>query len=346
MNFKTFKTLTRMYTLPMSTIPYLVGFFAYLAINIPFVFNVLLNGIIGFLGVSAAHLFANLFDDYIDIKKQLNLGIPLNEINFKSKRKARAILNGDATMDDAKKVLIWLGILAALTALYFISITRSPIIFYYIIPTVILTLFYPLSSKYGLSETVIGIIFGPLLIHGFCHVLTGSPSYIVFLISIASGIITSILAITQGIMDYEFDEPTGKKSLPVIIKDKKASIGLIAGLIAISYIITFATLSSSLILGTLLALVPILLSLAIGIKLISSLNEYINIKDVQFVPKWYFGFMENWEEIKANNFCFYMYRFYLARNLAISFNIGLLAVALFYAMLKTPFLLITPALFF
>lgn len=29
-----------------------------------------------------------------------------------------------------------------------------------------------------------------------------------------------------------------------------------------------------------------------------SLYDYIEIKNVQFIPKWYYGFMENFEEIK------------------------------------------------
>ena len=42
-----------------------------------------------------------------------------------------------------------------------------------------------------------------------------------------------------------------------------------------------------------------------------------------FIPKKYFGKMENWNEIVNNNYAYYMYRFYLARNIAVIFNITL-----------------------
>ena len=144
--------------------------------------------------------------------------------------------------------------------------------------------------------------------------------------SIASGLLTSILLITHSLMDYEYDITTDKKTIPVLIKNKPETINFIGVIILISYIlIIYTTIKYE---TAKLFLAPVILTLPVSYKLIKSLYDYINIKDVQFIPKWYLGVMENWEEIKKNNMAYFMYRFYLARNLASIFNIILALVCL------------------
>ena len=330
-NFENFKSLTRAYTLPMSVFPFLVGYFLYLEhfTKDPFYIiyqfisgGLLVKTIFMLIGLVCAHMFANLFDDYIDVKKQLNKGLSLNEIDFKSKRKAVKILDGTYSMQDVKIVLRNLAIVAVICALYFIC-HSGPVSIVYILLGALLTLFYPRSSKYGLSELTIGIVFGPLLVNGVYQCLLGQFEIEVFLISVAVGVITSILAITQGIMDYEFDKPSGKKSLCVVLNNKEHTICIIALLIILSCLDIYINYSKNLLYGNLL-FIPIALAAFIGGKLVLSLSEYIEIKDVKFIPKWYFGPMENFDKIKEKHFDYYMYRFYLARNLAIFFNLGII----------------------
>ena len=63
----------------------------------------------------------------------------------------------------------------------------------------------------------------------------------------------------------------------------------------------------------------VFLTLPIATKLLESIKDYINIKDVEFKPRWYWGMFENWENIKKQNIAFYMFRFYLARNFSFFF---------------------------
>ena len=63
----------------------------------------------------------------------------------------------------------------------------------------------------------------------------------------------------------------------------------------------------------------VFLTLPIATKIISSMKEYIEIKDVKFKPRWYFGFFENWKEIQNAKLEFFMFRFYLARNFSFWF---------------------------
>ena len=187
-------------------------------------------------------------------------------------------------------------VLAFIIGVYFIS-QRGFTILSYMIIALILCTFYPISSRYGLSELTLGAIFGPLLINASYFALTGQFDPKVFFFSIASGVITSILLTAHSLMDYEYDVEIGKKTIPVIFKNKNLTV--------------------------------ILCTIPVGYKLIMSLYDYIEIKNVQFIPKWYYGIMENFEEIKKEGFAYFMFRFYLARNLGIIFNIALAIVCLF-----------------
>ena len=55
----------------------------------------------------------------------------------------------------------------------------------------------------------------------------------------------------------------------------------------------------------------------------NAVNRMIDsgIKNVEFVPRFWMGPMEDWENIKKTHMEFFMYRFYLARNLCFLFCI-------------------------
>lgn len=330
---KNFLELTRGYTLYMSLVPVLTAFVYYLTQINGIDFYILLKGFMLIIGVVAVHMFANLFDDYIDIQNKLKQDVPLNEINFHSKRKARVVLNGTFSIVDVEKILISLALLAGFVGIFFIFGSEIPVISY-IILGVILTLFYPFSSKIGLSEIVIFLIFGPLIMNGSYYALMGENSLFIHNISIPMGLMITILAIVHSIMDYEFDKPTGKKTLPVIL-GKEGAITVIEGFIIISHLAAIIAFSKISPFFAILITLLFIFTGFISVKLITSLIDYINIKDVQFIPKWYLGCMENWEEIKNKNFEYYMYRFYLARNLAIFFGLANIIVLLIYLLFKS-----------
>ena len=66
----------------------------------------------------------------------------------------------------------------------------------------------------------------------------------------------------------------------------------------------------------------------IAVELVQSLKKYITLENSDLTPRWWMGFMENWEEIKNQNAQYFMYRFYLARNLCVYF---IIISALMYA---------------
>ena len=272
-SFNMFKELVRAYTLPMSVAPFLVALcISYNPINIitsPFLFASLLI----LLSVLSIHMFVNLFDDYFDIKQKLKKGINLAEINFKSKRKARLILNGTYSLAQVEQILVMLLIIPVISLLFFFII-RGAIILPYAILAFLSGIFYPLSSKFGLSEIIVGIMFGPLLILGTILALNGYIPTGAVMVSISSGIITTILHITHGIMEFEYDKDKGKKTLAVMVDNKYLTINLISILILIAYFILFlfAKDTSHIIRY---GIVPVLTSVYIAYKLIVSIYDYI-----------------------------------------------------------------------
>lgn len=327
---KNLKELLRTYSLPMSVAPFLLAFAC--GVKTPLVFGILdasffINAVLLLIGIILIHLAGNLFDDYIDIKSALDDGISLNQINFKNPKKARLILNKTYSIKAVEKILIIMLVLAFIIGVYFIS-QRGFTILSYMIIALILCTFYPISSRYGLSELTLGAIFGPLLINASYFALTGQFDPKVFFFSIASGVITSILLTAHSLMDYEYDVEIGKKTIPVIFKNKNLTVNFISFLILISYFL-LTLVSYRYGVSRLIFIIPILCTIPVGYKLIMSLYDYIEIKNVQFIPKWYYGIMENFEEIKKEGFAYFMFRFYLARNLGIIFNIALAIVCLF-----------------
>lgn len=257
------------------------------------------------------HLGANLFDDLIDVCLKLKKGETLETIHFNTFNPKAALIRNKTF--SIKQVIIIISVLFALALLagwYFIYIAGWEVAAYALVGA-ILVLFYPISSKYCLSELSIGLIYGPLMIMGGYWAVTAEFNQALFTLSLAIFSTALTLLHTHNIMDYEFDIQEGKKTIPILLKDKENSIYALKHLVALPYII--------IVLGVILGIfnpkmLLTFIALPIGINLIKSLEDYINIRDVKFQPVWYLGPFENWDNIKKMNIEFYMYRLYLARN--------------------------------
>ena len=262
------------------------------------------------------HMCANLYDDYRDVKRELEKGKRLRDISFSGFRpKARLILNGTFSINCVRRII---GILSVFAISIGISFTMScgwPVLAYMIIGAV-LTAFYPYSSKYGCAEIVVGLVFGPLMIMGGYYALTMSFDINLFILSLAVMFATLVLLHVHSIMDWEFDINNGKKTLAIMTGSKQNAIKVLAIMVSLPYLIVL--------LGVLFnmfnpRMLYVFLTLPISTKLIPSMKEYIEIKDVKFIPRWYWGFFENWKAIKDAHLEFFMFRFYLARNFSFWF---------------------------
>jgi len=328
-----FIELTRAYSLLTSMAPWFIAA-AYASVSPHFYSDTLtklFTTFITFVAVICVHLGANLFDDYIDLKKELNKGIPLNEINFENaKNKARLIKNGTYSLSKVKMIigiLFGIGILAGVyfTALYGLIIPVFAIV------TGILCILYPVSSKFCAGEIIIGLIFGPLLMMGTYTALTGNITGVyaqkLLILSIAVGLIIMVLLDAHSLMDFDYDKSKGRHTLCTLTGTKKRSLVLISAEIIIAYlIVTYLAISGQF---TYWILLSVILTAPLSVKLISSLNDYNNVKDLKFIPKWYLGPMENWDIVQKEHYEYFMYRFYIARNIGFIFCVTL-AVILFF----------------
>lgn len=321
---KNFSELTRAYSLPASIAPYFTAL-AWGSIMVPCAINIILS----FIAIICLHLGGNLFDDFIDVQLRLKKGENLGEITFcKGKNKARLIVEGTYSLKQVFTIVSALFLIPILIGVYFFTLYGAPVLQIALIGGA-LCLLYPISSKFYLGEIIIGILFGILLPKGVYLVLTGYSSLNLFHFSISLALLIVALAHTHSIMDWEFDEKNGKNTLARLCGTKKNAI------VALGWMITLAFLN----LGALISMyyVPTALVLAfltapIGFELVKSMDDYINIRNVKFQPKWWMGIMENWGQILVENRAFFMYRFYLARNLALYFAV-ISGLAFYYSVI-------------
>ncbi len=311
-HIKNFVELTRAYTLQMTLASCFIIFcFAYYSEHFTF-----LNFFLMLTGLCCVQLGANLFDDYVDIKNKMKNGCKLSDVHFDSFRpKARLIINGTYNLAQVERILNILFSIAIGVGVCFTIFAGWKILLFMLLGG-ILTLLYPISSKYYLAEIIVGLCFGPLMITGGYFGLTFQFNPNLFLLSWAIFFSTLVLLHTHSLMDWEFDIKNNKNTLCIFSKTKENAIKILTGFIIVSYtIVVFGVLSAKFNPNMLY----VFLTLPIATKLIESMKEYINIKDVKFEPRWYWGFFENWSEIKENHIDFFMFRFYLARNFAFFF---------------------------
>ena len=153
---------------------------------------------------------------------------------------------------------------------------------------------------------------------GTYYALCGLLSTRILIMSISVGLLTAALLHTHAIMDWEYDCTVGKNTFCRLFKTKENAIVALKVLVWLAYAnVIFFVLTGWLHPNALYTL----LTLPIAIELFKSIKDYIYIKDVKFIPRWWMGPMEDWEKVKNAHMEFFMYRFYLARNLSFLFCI-------------------------
>ena len=308
---KNFMELTRFYSLNMTLASCFI-IFAYANYSEKFT---LINFLLLTIALCCVQLGANLFDCYIDVKAQLRKGIQYENMQFSTDRKARLIRNGTYSLKQVEIILAALFSCATLIGLYFSYVSDWKVLLFALAGG-LLTLSYPISSKYYMAEVIVGLVFGPLMVMGGYYALTNDFNSNLFLLSFALCFTTIILLHTHNIMDWEFDTKEGKNTLAILTKSKPNAIKALLFMIIISYaIIIYGVVT----LDFNPKMLYVLLTLPIATKLMESIKDYVNIKDVKFEPKWYYGPFENWKQIQELHLDYFMYRFYLARNFSFFF---------------------------
>ena len=316
--------------LPQSLLPALVAV-AFASQSQQFSF---LLAIFAIFGVAFTHLGSNLLDDYFDAKK--------NDSSYKDRLASKGIrariakcsylTDGSATLSQLFKAAFIFSIIAIFFGII-ISIFRFDqikLILVVVGITAIIGFFYsawPFRFSYrGLGEISLALLFGPLLMQGVYIAAAGTFSMTLFIISFPVGILVSNVLFTHAILDFEPDKLIHKKTLAVVLNNKKwmnffSFIFIFSPFLIIIFAVVFKMIP-----------IPFLLTLLV---LPLAISLYLSILDFQKNPtkevprKWFHHPMEQWNEVHAAGIGWFMIRWYTARNIIIYFCLICVLIAIF-----------------
>lgn len=132
----------------------------------------LINGMLALIGISFAHLAGNMADDYIDygiLSKDEKL------MNSAVATKCCYLRDGSITLSDLGRMIAVFSIVALIIGAFLYCRSGVGVIWLTVIGG-ILTLTYAKFSLVGLSEVIIGLLFGPLMFEGVWYVMKKSFS--------------------------------------------------------------------------------------------------------------------------------------------------------------------------
>lgn len=317
--------------LPQSLLPALVAV-AFASQSQQFSF---LLAILALLGVAFAHLGSNLLDDYFDAKK--------NDSSYKERLASKGIrariakcnylTDGSATLNQLLKAAFLFSLLALILGVVITIFRYDQVKLILIIVgiTALIGFFYsawPFRFSYrGLGELSLALLFGPLLMQGVYIAAAGSFSLMLLVISFPIGILVSNVLFTHAILDFEPDKLINKKTLAVVLNNKKwmnffSFLFIFSPFLIIIFAVFLKFIPTPFLL-TLLAL-PLAFSL------------YLSILDFQKNPskevprRWFHHPMEQWNEVHAAGIGWFMIRWYTARNIIIFFCLICALIAIFY----------------
>ena len=286
--------------------------------------------VLAVFGVSMAHLSLNLFDDYFDYrKKESGYRDTLAREGIRARTiKCPYLLSGEATMRQLLRAALLFGCIAA-AAGSVILIFRGIVILLIAVLTVLIGLSYsggPLSLIYhGFGEFVIGLLFGPLLMIGVYYAACSRFDGNVFWISVGMGMLVVNVLYTHSVLDYEADIRAGKSTLAAVLPQNRSRYFVSVALVVCPYIILAGRIMTD-------KMTPwfflVFLTLPWAVGLLISIKKHLQHPERFEKPAGWWGPMENWSGIQKIGIDWFMFRWYLARNVLMGFGILCIAASL------------------
>ncbi len=217
-----FMKVSRGYSLPMSLTNWLVAFCIGIFHN-----GNIFYGVLALIGFTFAQMGTNVFDDVVDAW----LKVP------KQKYKSTYLDNGETTV---KTIFILAFVYFAIAAGIglFLTIKCGWIVAALAAIGGVVALLYPRLNHFSLGELAVGLTFGPLMFAGIDYVMTGKIHPHVIWISIPVALFTVVVLMVHALMDYDFDQKSGKKTLCVLLGSKLLSLNIIFSFIILAYFLT------------------------------------------------------------------------------------------------------------
>lgn len=287
-------------------------------------------GVLAVLGGCLAHLGMNLADDYYDYKMvQTGLRDSLAREGIRARtEKCPYLVNGDATPGQTLRAAVLFGILALIPGIIVIVFRGWPVLL-----IVVIALFLgesysgkPLRLSYrGLGEADIGLMFGPLLMAGVYYAAAGQLSLQLLVPAVCMGLLVTNILYVHSVLDIEADRKAEKKTLAIILNTDRARSAVLAVLLFGPYCLTaIAALCAKLH----PAYILVVITLPWAIRLFRSVRAHVSDPLAPVVTKGYNGPMANWDTICAAGLDWFMFRWYLARNLMTAFAVIYIGVSI------------------
>lgn len=292
-------------------------------------------GLLAIIGGCLAHLGMNLADDYYDYKKkETGFRDSLAREGIRARTtKCPYIVSGEATLQQTFRVVILYGILALIPGVIVFAMRGWPILIIVVI-AIFLGESYsgdPLRLSYrGFGELDIGAMFGPLLMMGVYYAACGQFSLELIAPAVSMGLLVTNVLYVHSVLDIEADQKAQKNTLAAVLKTGKKRLAAAWLIIFVPYIVTavMAIVTGILPLvteeataggGWNLLYLLVFVTLPWAIKLFTSIQEFVKDPSSEVTFKGWYGPMKNWEHIVAGKLDWFMFRWYLARNLLTAF---------------------------
>ena len=179
----------------------------------------------------------------------------------------------------------------------------------------------------GLGELVIFIMFGPLMMSGVYFAITGTVGWKIIWLSVAVGLLVTNIVYSHSVLDAVPDAKMGKKTMAHLMGTGKGQIVLSA----LINMLPYALVISGVVLGQLHpAYLAVLLIMPVSVWLVSSLNDFVNHREVKTEPKIWMGPMGNFEGYRKAGIDWFMLRWLTARNIVMMFCTILIVVNLIF----------------
>ena len=293
-------------------------------IAVIFVYGIINSGNIGYgilalLGLCFVHLGVNIIDDYFDYKsliKQVNFD-KTEYLKNSQKTKCRYLVSG--AMKESKLLCIAITYFSiALFCAIFFFLKCGMGIFYFVSIGIFVSLLYPFVSKICLSEVFVALAYGPALFGGVYYVMTGTCSANIFILSIPTMLMTTVLLYIHTVMDYEYDLNEGKATIANRFDSQLDSLIVLKILLVLAYIsLLFLCIFDILDWQVFL----VFLTIPLAKDLYKSLQQFSCSANDRPIRKWYHFPMENLSSFQNRGEDAFMFRMFQARNLMVYFSL-------------------------
>jgi 1,4-dihydroxy-2-naphthoate octaprenyltransferase len=222
--------------------------------------------LLALVGLLLAHISANTLNDYFDYKSGIDLEVEKTPFTGGSGILSAGLLS---PVSVGRFGLVCF-LLAIPIGIYFV-IARGWLLLPVVVTGALCVLLYTTRlTRWGLGEVAAGLGLGMLPVLGAYFVQSGTYTWEVVIAAIPSGILLYTGLLLYEFPDVEADENGGKKTLPVVIGKRKASLLYSTLIIAIYVWIAAWSIAGFLPLFALLGL----LTLPLGVKAIKGARHY------------------------------------------------------------------------